>query len=345
MNKDFLYTLLDSMSVSGCEIGLQKKVIQEMTPHCDQIITDYAGNVICALNPDAPRKVLLTGHIDEIGLVITNIQSDGFLRVARVGGIYPALYPGHQVAVHGYAKLVHGSVVHCKSTEKADLAASDLIIDIGAKDAEDARRYVREGDPIHPHTYHQEMLNGFLSARALDDRSGAFVVLEALKRAREKGCRIGVYAAATVGEETTMNGAYWAAEAVKPDLGIAVDVTYAQDYPGADPNSTGDIRLGKGPVLCNGSIVNKKANELLRACAEKKNIPVQTETYMGRTGTDADKMHFSAGGTVTALLSLPLRYMHSPAEVCHLDDLENAIELLSEFLCSIDDSTTFDPFC
>ncbi len=345
MNKEFLYTMLDSMSVSGYEISLQKKIIEHMKPHCDKVITDYAGNVICAINPDAPFKVLLTGHIDEIGLVITNIHSDGFLKVEKVGGIVPSLFPGHQVVAHGYAATVYGSVVFTRKSDKEDTKVSDLIIDIGAKDAEDARRYVREGDPIHPHSYHSEMINGFLSARALDDRSGAFIILEALKRAKAKGCNIGVYAAATVGEETTMNGAYWAAEKVRPNVAIAVDVTYAQDYPGADPDSTGDVRLGRGPVICNGTIVNKKVNELLCSCAANKSIPYQSETCIGRTGTDIDKMHFSAGGIVTALVSLPLRYMHTPAEVCSLDDIENSIVLLSEFLCSIDENTNIDPFC
>lgn len=344
MNKDFLYTLLDSMSVSGHEIELQKKVIAEMTPYCDKIITDYTGNVISVLNPDAPFKVLLAGHIDEIGLIVTHIQGDGLLRVARAGGIYPSLYPGHQVVVHGYAQTVYGSVVHSKATEKADLKPGDLIIDIGARDGEDARRYVQEGDPIHLNTYHQELLNGYLSARAVDDRGGAFIVLEALKRAKEKGCRIGVYAATTVGEETTMRGAHWAASTVMPNVGIAVDVTYAQDYPGTDPHESGDVHLGKGPVICNSSIANKKVNELLKACAKAKNIPYQMESFVGRTGTDADKIHFAGSGVVTALLSLPLRYMHSPSEVCHLDDIENAIELLSEFLCSIDENTDIDPF-
>lgn len=344
MNKEFLYTLLDSMSVSGSEIPLQKKVIAEMTPHCDEIRTDYTGNVISILNPDAPFKVLLAGHIDEIGLIITNIQSDGMLRVAKAGGIYPSVYPGHQVVVHGYAGTVYGAVVHSKATEKADLKPGDLIIDIGARDADDARKYVQEGDPIHLNTYHQELLNGHLSARAIDDRGGAFIILEALKRAKEMGCTIGVYAATTVGEETTMRGAHWAGSAINPNVAIAVDVTYAQDYPGTNPNESGNVQLGKGPVICNSSIANRKVNELLKRCAKEHDIPWQMESFVGRTGTDADKIHFANSGVVTALLSLPLRYMHSPAEVCSLTDIENAIELLARFLCAVGPETDIDPF-
>ena len=344
MNQEFLYTLLDSMSVSGHEIPLQKKVIAEMTPHCHQIRTDYTGNVICVLNPDAPFKVMLAGHIDEIGLIVTHIQEDGLLRVAKSGGIYAATYPGHSVVVHGYAGTVYGAVVHSKDTEKAELKPGDLYIDIGAKDAADARNYVQEGDPIHLNTCHQEMLNGFLSARAIDDRGGAFIVLEALKRAKALGCKIGVYAATTVGEETTMRGAHWAGSAVNPDVAIAVDVTFASDHPGADPKDSGSVQLGKGPVICNSSIVSRKVNQLLKDCARESGIPFQVESYMGRTGTDADKIHFANSGVTTALLSLPLRYMHSPCEVCHLDDVENAIELLARFLCRIDENTDLDPF-
>ena len=345
MNKEFLYTLLDGMSVSGNEIDMQKKVIKEMTPYCDKIITDYTGNVISILNPDATFKVMLAGHIDEIGLIVTNIQSDGLLRVARAGGIYARCYPGHQVVIHGTMGKVYGTVINNDGMGKDKLEAKDLIIDIGAKDDADARQYVQEGDPIHLHTYHQELLNGLLAARAVDDRGGAFIILEALKRAREKGCKIGVYAATTVGEETTMRGAHWAGAAINPNVAIAVDVTYAQDYPGTNPNESGPVKLGKGPVICNSSIANKKVNQLLKDCAKAKDIPYQVESFLGRTGTDADKIHFANQGVTTALVSLPLRYMHSPSEVCHFDDIENSIELLSEFLCAIDENTNLDPFC
>jgi endoglucanase len=158
------------------------------------------------------------------------------------------------------------------------------------------------------------------------------------------GCKIGVYVATTVGEETTMRGAYWAASTVKPDVAIAVDVTYAQDYPGTDPAESGDVKLGGGPVICNSSIANKKVNDLLKSCAREHDLPFQVESYMGSTHTDADKIHFSGRGVVTTLVSLPLRYMHSPSEVCHLDDIENSIELLARFLCTIDENFDPNPF-
>ena len=165
-----------------------------------------------------------------------------------------------------------------------------------------------------------------------------------LRQFQQMGCKIGVYAATTVGEETTMRGAHWAGSAVNPNVAIAVDVTYAQDYPGTDPNESGKVELGKGPVICNSSIANKKVNNLLKSIAKEKEIPYQMESFVGRTGTDADKIHFAGAGVVTALLSLPLRYMHSPSEVCDLKDVENSIELLANFLCTIDENTNIDPF-
>ena len=344
MNKEFLYTLLDSMSVSGNEIPLQKKVIAEMTPHCDQIMTDYTGNVTCILNPDATFKVMLSAHIDEIGLILTHIQGDGMLKVARAGGIRPHVYPGHQVVVHGYNQTIFGTVVNNSAMGKGDLKDEDLTIDIGAKDKEDARKYVQEGDPIHLHTYHAELLNGHLAARAVDNRGCAFIILEALKRAKERGCNIGVYATTTVGEETTMRGAHWASSRIQPDIALVVDVTYAQDYPGTNPQESGDVSLGKGPVICNSSLCNKKLNQFMQTCAKEKEIPYQMESAIGRTGTDADKIHFTGDGIVTSLLSLPLRYMHSPSEVCHFDDIENAIALITEVLCSINENTDLNPF-
>ena len=344
MNQEFLFTLLDSMSVSGHEISLQKKVIAEMTPYCDKILTDYTGNVISILNPEADFKVLLAGHIDEIGLIVTHIQGDGLLKVAKAGGIRARMYPGHQVVIHGEKGPVYGVVINSKAMNKADLEASDLYIDIGAKDSQDARQYVQEGDPVHLNTYHQALQNGYLSARAIDDRGGVFIVMEALKRARERGCKVGVYAVSTVGEETTGRGATWAACGVRANAAIAVDVTYATDVPGTKPEESGSVKLGKGPVICNSSLCNKKLNDMLKTCGKEKNIPYQVESFIGRTSTDGDTIHLAGTGTTTALVSLPLRYMHNPCEMCSLQDVENAIELIAEFLCRVDENTDFDPF-
>ena len=172
----------------------------------------------------------------------------------------------------------------------------------------------------------------------------AYIILEALKRAKAMGCSVGVYAATTVGEETTGRGSYWVGSAIRPDVAIVTDVTFASDYPGVDAKQSGEVKLGCGGVLCNSSIGSRKVNDLMKAVAKEHNIPYQIESYMGRTYTDADNLHVTGTGVVTALLSLPLRYMHCPCEVCHMDDIENCIELLAQFLCRIDEHIDLDPF-
>ena len=343
MNKEFLYTLLDTMSVSGHEIPLQKKVIEHMKPYCDEIRTDYAGNVINILNPEAPFKVLLAAHIDEVGLVVTHIREDGMLHVTTSGGPRIGIYPGHQVMIHGKDGTYCGTVAFYKDLCKKDLKEEELVVDFGAKDEADARKYVKVGDPVHLNPYHQEMLNGFLNARGIDDRGCAYIILEALKRAKERHCQIGVYAVTTVGEETNGRGAYFAGAQVRPNVAIAVDVTYANDCPGMDPKGGGSVKLGKGPALCHGPFGTRKVEELLEKCAGE-DVPIQMEVATERTYTDGDKLNQSGSGVPTALVSLPLRYMHCPGEICHMEDVENCIELLARFLCTIHADTNLDPF-
>ena len=344
MNQDFLLRMLQTSSVSGHEITLQKHVIEEMQSYTDTIVTDLTGNVISVLNPEAKFKVMLAGHIDEIGLILTHVLDNGLIRVVKAGGIDANHYPGHKVVIETSQGPVYGAVVSSREMTKKNVQPEDLLIDIGAASKKEALEHISIGDPVRLDTDYRFLLNKRLSARALDDRSGAFIVLEALKRAKELGVEIGVYDATTVGEETTMRGARWASERISPNVAIAVDVTYATDYPGTDPATSGDVRLGKGPVLCHSSIVNPHLNALLKKVANQHQIPYQEETFVGRTGTDADQMHFSSHGIATALVSLPLRYMHSPDEVCSLEDIQNCIELLAQFLVSIDASTPLDPF-
>ncbi|MDD6159848.1 MAG: M20/M25/M40 family metallo-hydrolase [Oscillospiraceae bacterium] len=345
MNRQFFYEMLSTDSVSGNEIKLQKKIIDYMADTVDAYETNATGGLVCILNPQSRQKVLLAGHIDEIGLMVTHVEQSGMLKVAKVGGIRVRQYLGQKVRVHTQNGIVYGAVV-CTSEllNNKDLGPESLSIDIGASSGEEALRHVALGDTVTFDTDYRELLGGHISARAIDNRGGAFIVIEALRRAKERGCTVGVYAATTPGEETSMRGAYFAAQQVEPTMAIAVDVTYATDYPGTDKAETGDVRLGKGPVICNSTIINKKMNALLIEAANKAGIPYQIEAAVARTGTDIDKIHFTGKGVPTALVSLPLRYMHCPNEVAHLDDVEHCIELLAEFLLLVDENTDLDPF-
>ena len=345
MNKDFLMELLNSNSVSGSETEIEKKIYDHMKPIADGVSVDEMGTVTAVLNPDSPFRVLMTGHADEIGLMVTAVTPEGFLKVTNIGGVYATCYPGHKVRVHTKNGIVYGAVVNTRELcKKEGLKASDLTIDIGALDKEDALKAVSLGDTVNFDTDVRELLNGRITARAMDDRVGAYIVMEALTLAKQKGVSIGVYAASTTGEETTGNGAYFTASRVRPNIAIAVDVTYTSDYAGIDVGLTGDISVGKGPVICNNPSIHKKVNEKLLEAAAKLGLSVQIEAANGRTGTDGDIIHHTCLGVPFALVSIPLRYMHCPDEVGSLKDIQDCAELLSQFLCDCTENMNLKPF-
>ena len=345
MNKVFLFDMLQTASVSGNETELEKKIYDYMQDKADLVTVDELGCVTAAVNPEAEFKVLAAGHADEIGLMVSAISSDGMLMVTRIGGIYPTTYPGHKVRIHTKNGVIFGAVANSRDISKnKELKASDLRIDIGAANREDALKYVELGDTVTFDTDVRELLNDCITGRALDDRLGAFIVMEALAKAKETGTSVGCYAVATTGEETTGNGAYFTASRVKPNIVIAVDVTYTSDNCGISEAETGDISLGKGPVLCNNPSIHKKVNGHLRECARKLGISVQIEAASGHTGTDGDIMHKTGIGVPFALISIPLRYMHNPAEVGSLKDVQDCIDLLAEFFVSCTSDMNLKPF-
>jgi len=333
MNETFLTNLLSSISVSGYEEPVQEVVEAEMKNYADEIRRDEMQNLTCVLNPDSDVRIMLSAHADEIGLMISNIREDGRLQVIDRGGIVPATYPGRQVRIKTKNGEVYGVVEAYRSLFKDEnLGTKQFLIDIGAKDKEDALNYVSLGDPIVPDTPIRKLANGKFTARALDDRLGVYIIMEALKRAKELGCKVGIYAASTTGEETTKTGAYWTSARIQPTMAIVVDVTYTSDCSGMDPAEMGTVCLGEGPVLCNSPIVVKALNEKMEECAKKAGISVQREAASRLSYTDGDQIHFSNQGVPMVLVSIPLRYMHMPAEVADEKDVEGCIELIAQFL-------------
>ncbi len=342
MNKQFLYEMLKTPSPSGGEIKLQKKIMEYTKEYNHK--TDFTGNLITSINEESSFKVLLAGHVDEIAYMVSDITSNGFVKVVGVGGIRHQLAQGRRVQILG-KETVLGTfgISPGGSPVNTDAKTSDLFIDTGYK-KEELLEKVAVGDYV---VYHEDVLelgNNRIVGRALDNRLGAFIVTESLKKAKEKGAKVGIYSATTVGEESTMRGAFWAAENVKPDLAIVVDVTFTADYPGKSAHHTGDISLDGGPVLAKGSIISDIANKDMVKIGLDKKIDIQWEVAPGRTGTDGDKIHQSVNGVPVALVSIPLRYMHSPSEVCSLNDVENVIELVSEYIASIDEKYDLNPF-
>lgn len=334
--KKFLYDLLMSTGVSGHEEQVQEKVAAHMKGYAHEVWTDEIGDVVGVYNPDSPVRILLAAHADEIGLVVTDITEDGFLTVTKTGGIYSRTYPGQKVRVVSQAGMVYGSVVHHSSmSDHKDLKPSDLLLDIGAASEQEAKTWVRPGDYAVFDTDYRPLLGNRMTARALDDRIGIFCITQAMRRAAERGCQIGIYTASTVGEETSKNGAYWVSRRVKPTASIVVDVTGTSDYQGTSSSEGGRIRLGGGPALLHHPLSHKTLNDLLMETAAVENIPLQFEVGAGRTCTDADQIHFSNEGVPTAVVSIPLRYMHTPGEVCDMQDVEHSIELLAGMLCKM----------
>ncbi|MFD1851194.1 M20/M25/M40 family metallo-hydrolase [Oceanobacillus bengalensis] len=345
-NQEFLLELLKTPSPSSMEMEIQKKWIDYVKDFADKIITDNAGNAIGVLNPDADFKVLLAGHCDEIALVINRIDENGFLHFDKMGGINPKAAVGMRVTVLGYNGATTGVIgvnAQHHGGLKNDFDLHDLFIDCGYKSKEEASEYIQIGDLCVYKTEPEILMDRYVAGRGLDNRTGAFIVAEVLKRLSEKNVKVGVYAASTVNEETNMGGAYFAAAGIEPTMAIACDVTFATDYPGVNKNKHGDVRLEGGPVLAKGAPINIKINKLLEKAAKKLNMAVQYELTPRMTGTDADKMRLTGKGVPVSLVSLPLRYMHSPVESASFQDIDEEIDLLVTMIADLTGTESLNP--
>lgn len=347
MDRDLLTTLLRTVSVSGNEEINQLNALKAMKDISDEQYVDAVGNAVSVIHPEAPFKVLLCGHMDEIGFRVTRIDDEGFIHVQRAGGVSPKLYIGQPMQIiheaDGQKVNAVGAVSH-ELLEKEKLEDTDLILDIGASGREEALSRVSVGDSVCADTQVRALGEHRLTCRALDDKAGAFVILEAARRARALGATCGIYAHTAVGEETTGRGAYFAAERIGPDCAIVVDVTWASDGFGANADQTGEIKLGGGPVLCLSGMTNKPLNRLMEQVARDREIPLQYEVAGGRTYTDGDTISKTGMGVPVVLVSIPLRYMHSSAEVADWRDLEWAVELIAQALCRLEAGLDMRPF-
>ena len=280
----------------------------------------------------------MVGHIDEIGLVVTHIDEKGFLYFAPIGGWDPQILVGQRVEVRGENGLVPGVVgrkpIHLLDPDqrKKVVELKGLHIDVGAAGRDDAAELVRVGDPVTIAAEPVRLAGDRLISRSMDNRLGAYVALEALRRCHERGGLQASFAAvAAVQEEVGLLGARTATFALRPDLAVAVDVTHATDAPGVDEKEVGSHPLGSGPAIGRGSTLSPRVFELLAETAEEAGIE-HTISASGRgTSTDADVIQISRAGIPTGLVSIPLRYMHSPVELVDLGDVEASVELLAAF--------------
>lgn len=345
-SKHFLQQLIETPSPSGDEVELQKLWIQYVEPFAHKIETDVVGNVIASVNPDKPFKVMLAGHCDEIAYMVSYIDSNGYVYVTKAGGINPKLALGMTVKILGKKGVIKG-VVGVKPEHqggpKDKVEVQDLFIDCGAHNKEEIEEYVSIGDYVIYDTNYEYLLNDVMVGRGLDNRTGAFIVAEVLRRVADQNLNVAVYAVSTVNEETNMGGGYFAASHINPTMGIACDVSFATDHPEMNPKECGCVSLGKGPILSKGAPISKKINELLEKAAQVHNIPLQYELTPRSTGTDADRIRLTGKGVPVALVSLPLRYMHAPCEAVNLQDIENEIELLVQMILSMSANENLNP--
>ena len=288
-------------------------------------------------------SVAIVGHIDEIGLVVTHLGDDGFAAVRPVGGFDPHVMLGQRVSVLTRDGMIPG-VVHSRQprpkrgADKKLLEYEDLVLDVGVSDGDELGKLVRPGDAAVWHGAPLRLQGNRVVSRSMDNRIGCYVALETARRVAEQGGAPGdVIAVAAVQEEVgDFAGSRTTAFATEPDIAVAVDVTHATDVRGGDHENEGKVVLGGGPTIQRGSSLHPVLFDRMHAAAEKAGIPVQIEVSRGRTNTDADAVYLSRHGVATTLVSVPLRYMHSPIETVDLEDIEQTVQLLVAFVSALE---------
>ena len=340
-DRKILEMLLSTHSPSGYELNIQKKLIEETKDLFHEVITQQNYNCIHVINPQSKTKILFAAHIDEIGMVINKINSNGTCRLEQIGGSRPYMYLGQHVVVLADDKEVPGVIGYLPNMDKG-ISANDLVLDLGTTTKEETEKLVRVGNPVMVNKSYSYLANDRLAAKALDDKLAVYIFIEALKRVKGK-TDLGLYLATTVGEETTGRGASSAIQKVNPSCAITIDVTYASDLAYRE-RLTNDVYLGKGAALTEGSLMNKIIHKKCIDICKEKQIPYQIEVAPGRTYTDTDSMFNYYEGTPCYLISIPLLYMHSSVEVCDLKDVDNIIDLVVEYILSFDKEQTFNPF-
>jgi endoglucanase len=344
---DFLKRLLSTPGPSGDERAPARAWREEAECFADQVSADVQGNSLAVLNGGRPR-ILLAGHIDEIGLMVSHIDDEGFLFFQAIGGWDSQVLVGQRVRLLGRAGDVVGLIgkkpIHLMKEDRDKVSKiEDLWIDIGVKSKAEALERLRVGTAGVIDAPLYELPHGRIASRSLDNRIGAFTVLETLRRLAANRPQATVAAVATTQEEISFAGASTAAFAFEPQVAVAVDVTFATDAPGMDKRQYGDVKLGGGPVLSRGSANSSVLFDLLCEVAEAEQIPYAVQINPAYTGTDADAIHKARAGVATAVISIPNRYMHSPNELVDLADVDHAAALIAALVRRLGPETDLIP--
>lgn len=348
---EFLKAIVNVPSPSGYEERAAEVYRQAMAPYADKVHTDVHGNVWAILNPDAEMKIMLAGHMDEIGFIIHYIDDSGLLYFSGIGGHDSVIPVGQRVWVHGKEQVcgvIGRKAIHLLEDEerKKKPEIKDLWIDIGASNRAEAEALVSLGDVVTFQYEFQHLLGDRATARGFDNKMGTFIVGEALRLLKQDGGlhkKVGVYAVATVQEEIGLRGARTSAFGIAPQSGLAVDVNHAIDYPTVSKTRHGQLDIGKGPSVMRGANTNPIVFRMVQEGAKKEDIPYQVDVAAGGTGTDGNAMQISRDGMAVGILGVPLRYMHTPCEVLSLTDVENCARLMAAYCRLVKPDTDFTP--
>jgi endoglucanase len=345
---ELLHDLLTAPGPPGHESQPARVWREAAEAFADEVTTDTLGTTVARVNGSGEHPLMaVVGHIDEIALLVSHVTDKGFLHVVQSGGWDAQVLVGQRVEVLTRDGMLPGVVgrkpPHLTDADERKKAVElkNLHVDIGAKDGDEARAMVAIGDQVLIAAAPLDLPNGRLASRALDNRLGVFVAIEVARRVKEAGGNAGpVAGVAAVQEEIGAHGARVMAYGLQPDLAVVVDVTHATDAPGVEPGELGEHGLGSGPVITRGAIVSRAVNDLLDEVAAAEGIQCSTEASGRQTGTDADTVHLSRTGVATAVVSIPLRYMHSPVELVDLADVEDTIKLLTALALRLEPDTS-----
>jgi putative aminopeptidase FrvX len=344
---ELLARLLAAPGPSGHE-GAASAVWREAAGAFAEVTSDVMGSSFARVRGTGDASlVAIVGHIDEIGIVVTHVEDSGMLAFRSLGGFDPAVLVGQRVELLTRGGPLAGVIARRwrpaeERKENRGVELKQLHVDVGARDGDEARSLVTPGDPGVIAAAPVELAGDRIAARALDNRLGAYIALESARRLAESGGAGGdVVAVASVQEELELQGARAAAFALQPDVAIVVDVTPASDVPGGDPRETGKAELGSGPVIARGATLSPIVYDLLRSAAEAEGIATAIEVNTRATNTDADVILYSRMGVPTGLVSVPLRYVHSPVETAQLSDVEAVIGTIVSFVRRLEPGTSF----
>ena len=339
-SKNFLYSYLNNASPTGSEHKGQQLWLDYVKPYINDYMVDVYGTAVGIINPKASYKVVIEAHADEISWFVNYITDDGYIYVRRNGGSDHQIAPSMRVNIHTEKGIVKGifgwPAIHVRDSAKEETPTlKNIFIDIGAESKKEVEAMgVHVGCVITFVDELMELNKNYLVGRALDNRMGGFMIAEVARRLFEnkKKLPFGLYIVNAVQEEIGLRGAEMISRRLKPDLAIVTDVTHDTQSPMYNKKESGNMKAGNGPVLCYGPAVQNNVLKMIIETAQKKKIPFQRQAVSRSTGTDTDSFAYSAEGVASALISLPLKYMHTTVETVHKDDVENVIQLIYEVL-------------